>query len=679
MGERLILRALVIVGPSRDYSVRFQDGVNVIAGPVMTGKSTTLRLVDYALGARRPPEIPELAKCSVVQLECAVGGEILTIERSLRNPSALALLFEGDLVAVKEGSVKGLPVAPRHTRGQKSISSEIMRRLGLGELRVKEAPTQEASDLSTFSLRDLLSLLYLDQTRISDDKSAFFEREVPKAIKWKAGFEVLFELYDTGVSQLGQALKDAHAEQQAIERYLDGARHFLDDAQVPSTEELQAAIQTLGGRREELVERQGRLRGAAEVELGDNLALVQRREARYHELETLRAQSAELKRSLEQLGRLRVQYEREREQLAFLEEADRLIGSVPVSRCPACLQATERLRVGSSVECYLCHTTLAPEPESVSVEARLRANKRRITDLEQYLSQLRETQGRLERSETEAQKEVRELTRALERVQQTTLLPSARMMGEVGAALAIVERELATTRELLFLRERAKGQGSALLAVRERARRLQEQLSKLREEAPDAQETLGALAELFRNTLRSIRFPYLDGVGGDPGAYQPIVRGARYGAVSSKGAVSLIVSSWHLAMIRLALSAPSRHPMLLMLDSPLSHVGRDSADPEFKDQQMVDAFYQLLGELHRSAASAFQIVLCDNHPPSGEPSLIIEQFTRDPSLGRYGLIEDEHGEEVPDSVSGSEGDAPLNGGRESLNDRPSGAGPGESE
>ena len=77
--------------------------VNLITGPITTGKSSVLELIDYALGASNAPDYEELSKCSDVLLEIEVGGELLTLQRSLKAPTAKALLFESSLDDVLKG------------------------------------------------------------------------------------------------------------------------------------------------------------------------------------------------------------------------------------------------------------------------------------------------------------------------------------------------------------------------------------------------------------------------------------------------------------------------------------------------------------------------------------------------------------------------------------------------
>jgi hypothetical protein len=141
--------------------------------------------------------------------------------------------------------------------------------------------------------------------------------------------------------------------------------------------------------------------------------------------------------------------------------------------------------------------------------------------------------------------------------------------------------------------------------------------------------------------LAEIHFPYLEGARIDPNTFRPIVRESEYGALSSKGAVSLVVTAWHFAMLKYALRRHSIFPMVLLLDSPLSHVGRDASDPDFKDQQMVDAFYALLADLDAAHGDEFQIIMCDNHPPAAGQNMVVVEFTATPGTGRVGLISDE--------------------------------------
>jgi hypothetical protein len=178
-----------------------------------------------------------------------------------------------------------------------------------------------------------------------------------------------------------------------------------------------------------------------------------------------------------------------------------------------------------------------------------------------------------------------------------------------------------------------------LLAVRSRIRRLREELES--DVRPSPEVVVGSLSERFAAVLADVRFPFPYGARLDARNYRPVVREQPYGNLESFGAIALVISSWHLALLRHALETPTNFPMLLMLDSPLSHVGHDQADHEFRDQRIVDSFYAALLELHENHRSECQLIVVANRPPTGTESLQSVTFTGTVGVGRFGLIDDE--------------------------------------
>ena len=59
---KLFVNKLVIQGVERQYKVNFINGMNIISGPMYTGKTTVLEFVDYCLGAKSHPRHLEIQK-----------------------------------------------------------------------------------------------------------------------------------------------------------------------------------------------------------------------------------------------------------------------------------------------------------------------------------------------------------------------------------------------------------------------------------------------------------------------------------------------------------------------------------------------------------------------------------------------------------------------------------------
>jgi archaellum component FlaC len=640
MGERLAFRRIVLTGPGRNYDVVLKDGVNLVAGPIWTGKSSVLRLLDYACGAKSAPSYPEISKCSDLYVECLAGGETLTIRRSLKSATAKATLYAGPLASVFEHALRGTEVSARHLREAASVSSEVLQRLGLGDIDVKAAPTQDASESSAFSLRDLLMLVYVDQDRMGSARSGFFEDHPFKSIKWRAAFEIVHGLFDESTARLASSLKDAETEEEGIRQYLRNAQTFLDDFKIPQAEDLERQIKDLAVEKEQLKARLHDLRQNAEAQMGGNFELVTRREKFDNERTSLSARIGELRRSLAQLGRLRVQYDRERAQLEFLKESEALVGGLPVTRCPACLQPIESsLKEGS---CYVCHRALPRRDGEVSADARLRSTKRRISDLEDYIAEIEGTVEQLEEQRRGVASQVEQIDQSLRRLREAVVLPDTRALAEANEALGLVEKRKRQAEEHLELRKKARGEGSSLLAVAERIGRLRADLEKATASKASPDAVVDTFSDLFVEILREIRFPEMRDSRVDKQSYLPVARNQPYGQLSSKGAIALAMVAWHLALLRYSVSPGSRFPRLLMLDSPLSHVGHDASDEQFKDQQIVEAFYALLLRMHRTQGAEFQMIIVDNRPPLSAGEMVAVNFTRDAAVGRFGLIDDEH-------------------------------------
>ncbi len=642
MRTRLSVIRLALLAPGAVYDARFHDGVNVIAGPISTGKSSVLALIDYALGASSRPKYPEISKCSDVLLECDVAGERLVVQRSLHSVNRKARVYQGTIDDVLTESVDGEEVSAVHDPGDKSISRELLRRLRLDNIKVKTAPTQPSSDLSTFSLRDLMHFLYVDQDRIDSPKSGFFEQQPPLAIKWRAAFEILASLYDDVAAGLSASLNECQSELAGRRQYLDNVRTFLQQSRVPIAEDLRREIENLDAERRVLDARVGEARSATETRRGQHLELARRRDALSQEIERLEAKREELTRSLRQLGKLRVQYSRERAQLEFLKESESLVGSLPVVRCPVCLQLLEFGTEDSpDGTCHLCHRAIPTSGAGVDVERRLTSLKRRVADLEAYVRDLAAVQTELETARRERLTSLEDIDSLIHRLEPAALFPEMREMLQLEAAIGLTDSKLRQRREQLALRQRAEDELKNISIVEDRIRALRDDLEERQANRPSRDEVVSQMSSLFAEVLRNIQFPDSRGARIDARLYIPIVRDQAYGELSSKGAIALAVCAWHLAALRYFLTSGGLFPSLFLIDSPLSNVGHDAVDKDFRDQRIVDAFYELLADLHCRHGLEFQLIVVDNRPPSGVDEFVVLRFSGDPTKGRYGLVADE--------------------------------------
>ena len=84
MAQNLYIHSLTLKGYRKDYIVNFKKGLNFITGPISTGKSSILELVNYALGSKSHKAYQEVkSSCTDVELVLEIKEEKFKIVRPL--------------------------------------------------------------------------------------------------------------------------------------------------------------------------------------------------------------------------------------------------------------------------------------------------------------------------------------------------------------------------------------------------------------------------------------------------------------------------------------------------------------------------------------------------------------------------------------------------------------------
>ena len=470
------LRKLLIVSPARNYDVLFQSGVNVISGPIFTGKSSIFKLIDYVFGAKTPPGFPELAHCNEVFLEFSISEELITLSRSLKSSTTPISFFHHSIDEIIAENHIPEEVSHKIEVNKESVTSILLQRLGLNETKLKIAPTQDASKTHAFSFRDLLKVFYIDQERFGSS-SAFFERDYVRRIKFLQTLEIVLGLHDDRRVLLSRQISDAEAEEGVIERELAANRKFLNEMKIPAIDDLDNRIAKIALEKDSIDQSVLALRTKTADALGVNVKLVRDRDSVVAEINSLRAKQAEIDRSLKNLARLQVQYKRELKQLEFLEESNSLLGVLPVIVCPSCFQKIEVTKDGSN--CGVCCRALPPAERETYVNARLRAIKGRIKDLNKYIEQITQefnvNQDRLEELDLRRKK----LNFDIARVSESYALSETQEAVGFERRLAQLEGEKLRFGEWIDLRKRALGDGSRLTTIKDRLIRLRKELDSI--------------------------------------------------------------------------------------------------------------------------------------------------------------------------------------------------------
>lgn len=633
-----------VVGTVRNYQVDFQPGLNIISGEISTGKSTILKLIDYCLGAANHPQHVELQRRGrACLLDIQIGERRVVIERPLFSARSVATVHECTLDAIRDPHVVR-EVSPVQTPGRESISSYILKLLGLWGTELVEAPTQSASGTDKMSFRDVMSLCYLENKRL-DNEALLFENDFMKALKLRQVFDVCFGIHENRLAQLSREVSGLGAQHASLDRELATLNSFLGQANFIGEGDLRAREQQLT--REEValtrdLEETARIQ-RAESEVAQGVRLKQQ------EVETslrrLKAQQRQAESLLARLVPLRGQYAQEIKKVRFLQEAHRILDPYEIAVCPACGSDLKKMEQGSE-DCALCGSHIKELPDHVDLVREVRALEARLREINDFIQET-ETGIRLREAEIEDQaRKSQSLLKQIDEALANFVSPAQTKRDELVGQLGQLRQEAEELRTRLRLWEGVNDRRKRMDDVSRDLREKAALLENIRSNMPDRRLLVDEFSVTFGDMLRRFRFPKLS----DPVIDEqlvPHVRGIVYRLLGSNGALTLTAMGWYAALLSLACERSAGHPGFLMIDSPQKNIGthRSSGaiDEEYRDDTIVHGVYEVLVELAQCRGEPRQMIVVDNAPPGFVGQYVIVRYTGRVGHPPYGFIEDEEG------------------------------------
>ena len=166
--ERFVLRRLAFTGPRVERrELSFVDGVNVVWGASNAGKTYTLRMLDFMLGAKDPPPgIPQLdgfATCWL-ELDLPQSGTV-TLSRSFKAGAIKLFLRSMDEAWASEHD-RVLPA--KHAAATESLSSFLLGELGIDAVRLS---SNAQGKPQTFTFRNLAPYVLTHETPMMGEAS----------------------------------------------------------------------------------------------------------------------------------------------------------------------------------------------------------------------------------------------------------------------------------------------------------------------------------------------------------------------------------------------------------------------------------------------------------------------------------------------------------------------------
>lgn len=602
---RLRVEHVSLVGTTRE--VAFRPGLNVVLGPITTGKTTLMRLLRILLGSGVPVLPPEVREhVSALAGRVVIGDEHLSVVRPLvSTPTAKVDL------ATDAGEALRLPAIQPDQTAETTYGRWLLSRLGLPDLDVAAAPTRPAeSDRTRVSINDYLTYCQLRQEEI--DTSVFGSEHPQRNIKRQYAFRILYGLFDAHLAKLQGDLRQIDSELRLIRAGADQFLALLQDTPWQNRAVLQQELAAAEDHRAALQQEQQQMAAAAQHA---PRAVELRRVVQRLDIELAEAQARQTREaaSVKELRELMAQLETQSSRLTKSIVAGARLYDLDFKVCPRCASPVENGRQEPG-HCYLC----LQQPQAQLTREDL------VREQDRLVAQIDETDRLVAAREEGVAAAERELARlaaergtaaaALEEQTAAYVSDQADHIARVARERAEVEAAITRLGDYLRLYQRLDAARAREGQLEQRKVELEAEIEQAEVVEAASEERIERLEEHFGTLIDAFGTPVFPG---EPRAainrrtYLPILNGRSFDQLSSGGLKVLVNLAYALAHHLTALDFDLPLPGLLAIDGITKNVGRDEYD-----QARVNAVFDTLLSLSEQHGDRLQIIVAANDVPA---------------------------------------------------------------
>jgi hypothetical protein len=595
--------------------VALQPGLNVISGPITTGKSTALRLTEILVGgsvSQLPPEVRERVPAIVGGM--VIGASTYRVYRPLVSTATARVEVAG------AGKAWRLPAtSPMHGSDQ-TYSNWLLERLGLPRLEVPSAPTRPDSRPTPVSMADYLNYCILSDSDI--DSSVYGHTHPYRDIKRKYVFQILYGIYGIEAAALQEQYRELSAAHGRLSRARQAIDSLLDDTPWANRAQLANEIKEAAARLEEVtsVERAA-FADAALTPLAHQLR---------SQVQSLDVSIADVSSSVtredaaaDNLRRLARQLETQSDRLTRAIVAETHLLDFEFTVCPRC-GATIGDDRGDDEICRLClqpPTRTDDRSDLVEEQNRLGLQLAETRDLIHGHEQTAES---LRRKLTGLLAERRLAGDQLDQQTESFVSDSASRIATRTAERVRAEERLMRLRDYasLFLRLEEAETEEARLASR--LEEIEAQLEDQGIRGKEANERIDVLDRNFEAVLDAFHIPrFADPPFAriDRRSFLPVVDGRDF-ATASQGMKVLINVAHALAHQLTSLEVGTALPNLLIIDALSSNIGHGGYDEAIRER-----VYEFLAVKSDEVGDRLQVIVADNDVPHIAASFVRLQLS----------------------------------------------------
>ncbi|MHC3489611.1 exonuclease SbcC [Pectobacterium brasiliense] len=569
MKSYLRIERLILVGSRKNYSVEFNDGLNIIHGDSDTGKSSILEFIDYLLGGSSIELADEIiSSVDYAVLEIVINDEKYTIIRNIFKPNELIEVYNckfddvGSYIPKKYAPKFNITSAP-----DGFFSDFLMDSLNFPKLKLKVSPSQEISRFRRISFRDIIKFCYVDQDNMGS-KSLLGLTEWARYAHTKEVFKYIFNLFDADISDIESQISEKTTEFNRLVKKYENVSEFLRDTGYESIASLDMEIDkcdlTIEGLEEKLSDLNSSMK--ADSEIYNELKA-------YHsefnlKIKGLLKKIADVSYKREQYIRLKNDYKNDINKIQAIHTANSKIGQLTNVKCN-CPICDNIITISNDDSVFLNSKTEKLDEELNSLLRRVKSIDELIVDLAtegQYLTQ--------ERSVLED-----DLAKVAEMIDTETkemITPFLTQRDALVKELADIRNRRGNLVSNLRVRNHQDDILTLQAKLKENLSKLNEQLDRLKKDAPDISGILSSLGDYLNDFLAKINIKNRTGISISPSTYSAIVRNRDYFNITSGGLRTLISMGYVSSLLKYSIVNDINHPRFLLLDTVGKYLGKST-------------------------------------------------------------------------------------------------------
>lgn len=601
---RARIDSITLVGGGR--RVDFAPGLNIVTGPITTGKTTLLRLCRLLLSSGLDiGSFPREARDHIQ----SVAGQVTVgdSQYSIMRPFVGTTTAKVDIATI-DASWR-LPAVQLDSTASMTYGQWLLRTLGLPELRVPSAPTQPESTPTPVTINDYFLYCILSQEEI--DKSVFDHLDTFKNIKRRYVFEIIYGLYSIAMAQLQEDLRVISSELRQLSSLTTSFERFLQGTSFENRAALAAQLEQARVQLAEVEQQTVVNSHVIEISTGGSL----REELRLLEsaVDEHRQQIARERAAVNQLTRLANQLEAQSASLTRSIVAENYLLDFEFMICPRCATPVDIAR-GNENSCGLClQVPRGSRPDRVTLIAEQDRIGIQIQETRELVTIHQEAVAVLERQVAENLRSREAMAQELNFLTQSYVSDQAAFIAALAAERSRLMSEIAKLSEyqLLYLKlDQTLGVVANLEARKQEA---EAQLDVQSTRGADAEDRIKRLEKEFERILDIFNAPRFGDIRQariDRRTFLPVLDGRRFDELSSQGLQVLVNVAHALAHHRTSIALNLGLPQILFIDGPTSNLGHEG-----EDLKRIHAIYDYLIEISRELGDQLQIIVADNDVP----------------------------------------------------------------